>query len=74
MQYTGKASLAMRHQNPLPQLLDRESGLSVEGIIPEWKIDPRVLGLKFKHSPAVNTPGNYFTLEKHRSSLLHFSI
>lgn len=48
----------MRHQNPLPRFLDRDSGLSVEGEIPSWNLDPRVLGYKFEHTRATNVPGN----------------
>ena len=57
MQYHGNPCVALRHKNPLPPLLDRDSGLSVEGTIPQWKLDPRVVGLKFKHSRAAITPG-----------------
>ena len=60
MQYTGKAALTIRHHHPLPQLIDRDSGLSVDGSIPEWKLDPRVLGLKYEHSPAINIPGTRY--------------
>lgn len=48
----------MRHNKPLPQLLDRNSGLSVEGTIPSWNLDPRVMGYKYKHCRATNVPGN----------------
>lgn len=49
--------MALRHEKPLPQFLDRDSGLSVNGSIPNWKLDPRVLGYKLKHSRATNIPG-----------------
>ena len=57
MQYHGTPCLSLRHELPLPQLIDRNSGLSVEGDIPKWNWDPRVLGYRFKPSRAINTPG-----------------
>lgn len=57
MQYYGCPLLNMRHHNPLPQFLDRESGLSVQGEIPSWNLDPRVLGYKFDQCRATNVPG-----------------
>lgn len=62
MQYHGKPCLTVRHFNPLPPLLDRNSGLSVKGEIPEWSLDPRVLGYKYKHCPSTMTPGMLFGL------------
>lgn len=57
IQYYGHPCLNLRHQNPLPQFLDRNSGLSVGGDIPSWKLDPRVLGYTYKHCRATNVPG-----------------
>lgn len=57
IQYYGNPCLNLRHQNPLPQFLDRESGLSVEGEIPSWNLDPRVLGYTYEHCRATNVPG-----------------
>jgi len=57
MQYRGKPCLSLRNDIPLPQFIDRNSGLSIEGDIPQWSCDPRVLGYKYKLSRASNTPG-----------------
>lgn len=57
MQYRGKPCLSLRNDLPLPQFTDRNSGLSVEGDIPQWSYDPRVLGYKYNLSRASSTPG-----------------
>ena len=57
MQYKGKPSLSLRNGLPLPQFCERDSGLSIEGNVPQWNYDPRVLGYKYKLHRASNTPG-----------------
>ena len=60
MQYKGKPCLSLRNELPLPKFIERTEGLSVEGDIPQWNYDPRVLGYKYKLSRASNTPGMIF--------------
>lgn len=62
MQYRGKPCLSLRNDLPLPQFTDRNSGLSVEGDIPQWSYDPRVLGYKYNLSRASSTPGKIFPI------------
>ena len=57
MQYKGKPCLTLRHHKPLPQLLARDAELCKHGEIPEWNLDPRVLGFKYRKSRASCVPG-----------------
>lgn len=71
MQYYGKPILHLRHPKPLPEFLDRNSGLSVEGNVPSWSHDPRVLGYKYKFCRATNVPGIAYLLTNRPMSVHH---
>lgn len=58
MQYTGEPCLSLRHRHPLPQFVERDSGVSIYGNIPEWNADPRTLGYRYKSRHGTNVPGN----------------
>lgn len=57
MQYYGSPCMNLRQKNPLPQFLDRDCDLSVNGDIPSWNLDPRVMGYKYEHRHGTNIPG-----------------
>uniref|UniRef100_A0A0P5S287 28S ribosomal protein S30, mitochondrial n=1 Tax=Daphnia magna TaxID=35525 RepID=A0A0P5S287_9CRUS len=73
IQYYGSPCLNLRHSKPLPQLLDRNSGLSTEGTIPSWNLDPRVMGYKYKHCRATNVPGFWPGVEAQHGYLSYLS-
>ena len=56
-QYIGRPILQLRHNEPLPPILDSEEGHIFEYAVPQYNYDPHNLGFEIRRRHGSNIPG-----------------
>lgn len=58
-QYIGKPILQLRHNEPLPKIIDLKEAHIYEYSVPQYKYDPHNLGFEIRRRHGTNIPGTF---------------